>query len=86
MTHNPLENNKNTDTCISSYESTDAQSKQKTKNNPVAKSKVSIMNYNEFITGALYEYKRNNPDVDHKTAFIACADMWKKSPHNPNNN
>lgn len=41
--------------------------------------------YNEFMKSELPKFRESNPEVDHKDAFKAVAEMWGDSLLNPKN-
>lgn len=47
------------------------------------KSKLSP--YNKFMKSELPKFRESNPDIDHRDAFRAVAEMWKESSSNPKN-
>ncbi|CAG8853421.1 39371_t:CDS:2, partial [Gigaspora margarita] len=48
--------------------------------------KKELSSYNTFMKFNLPIVKKNNPDLDHKSAFKLVASMWKDSINNPKNN
>ncbi|RIA86321.1 hypothetical protein C1645_697026 [Glomus cerebriforme] len=39
--------------------------------------------YNSFVKTELPKIKAENPDLEHKAAFMRMVEMWKTSPDNP---